>query len=85
MLIKLEFWRQIFEKSSNNEFHENPSSGSRAFPRGQTVDRRTDGLIGMTKLIAAFRNFSVDPDELKNKKYNGSFFCLQIFLNKKKV
>jgi len=26
--MKLEFSRQIFEKSSNIEFHENPSSGS---------------------------------------------------------
>jgi hypothetical protein len=29
ILIKPEYSRQIFEKYSNTEFHENPSSGSR--------------------------------------------------------
>ena len=33
---KLEFSRQIFEKYSNITFHENPSSGSRVVPCGQT-------------------------------------------------
>jgi len=32
--MKLEFSRQIFEKYI--KFHENPSSGSRVVPRGQT-------------------------------------------------
>ena len=50
--MKLEFSRQIFEKSSNIKFHENPSSGSRVVPC-----RRTD----MTKLIVAFRNFANAP------------------------
>ena len=36
ILIKLESARQIFAKSSNMKFHENPSSGSRAVPFGQT-------------------------------------------------
>jgi len=36
ILIKLEFSRQIFAKSSNIKFHENPFSGSRAVPFGQT-------------------------------------------------
>ena len=35
-LIQLEFLRQIFEKYSNMKFHENPSSGSRVVPSGQT-------------------------------------------------
>jgi len=35
-----EISRQIFEKSSNINFHENPSSGSRGIPCGQT-DRQT--------------------------------------------
>ena len=44
-LVKLEFSRHIFEKKySNVKFHENPSSGSRVVPCGQT---------DMTKLIAA--------------------------------
>ena len=32
ILMKLEFSRQIFEKSSNIKFHETPSSGSRVVP-----------------------------------------------------
>ena len=53
--MKLELSQQIFEKSSNINFHENPSSGSRVFPYGRT-DRRTD-----MKLIVAFRNFARVP------------------------
>jgi len=34
--MKLEFSRQIFEKSSNIKFHDNPSSGSRLIPCGRT-------------------------------------------------
>jgi hypothetical protein len=40
ILTKREFCRQIFEKSSNIKFHENPSSGSRVVPCG-----RKDGQI----------------------------------------
>jgi hypothetical protein len=47
--VKLEFSRQIFEKYSNVEFHENLSSGSRVVPCGQT---------DMTKLIVAFCDFA---------------------------
>ena len=43
----------FFEKYSNTKFHENPSSGSRVVPCGQTVGRRN-----MTKLLVAFRNFT---------------------------
>jgi hypothetical protein len=32
ILVKLEFSRQIFEESSNIEFHENPSSDTRVVP-----------------------------------------------------
>jgi hypothetical protein len=39
--IKPEFSRQIFEKSSNIEYHENASSGSRVVSRGR-ADGRTD-------------------------------------------
>jgi len=42
ILIKLEFSGQIFEKSSNVKFRENPSDGSRVVPWGKT-DGRTDG------------------------------------------
>ena len=50
--MKYEFSQQIFEKSSNIIFHENPSSGSWVVPFGRT-DR--------TKLIVAFRNFAEAP------------------------
>jgi hypothetical protein len=49
ILMKLEFSRQIFEKYSNINFHEDTSSGSRFVSRG-----RTD----MEKLIVAFHNFA---------------------------
>jgi hypothetical protein len=39
--MKLEFSRKIFKKSSNMNFRENPSSGSRTVPRGQT-DRHNE-------------------------------------------
>jgi hypothetical protein len=35
-LMKFEFCRQIFERCSYIKFHENPSSGSRVVPCGQT-------------------------------------------------
>jgi hypothetical protein len=56
ILMKPEFSRQIFEKSSSITFHENPSSGSRVVPFG-----RTDGRTDMTKLIVAFCNFANAP------------------------
>jgi len=37
ILTKFEFSRQIFYRCSNIKFHENPSSGSRVVPRGQTA------------------------------------------------
>jgi hypothetical protein len=49
ILIKLEYSQQIFDKSSNIKFHENPSSGSRVVPCG-----RTDGYTDMTKLMVFF-------------------------------
>jgi len=42
--MKLEFSRQIFEKSSNIKFHENPPSGSRVAPCGWT-DRLEEANI----------------------------------------
>jgi hypothetical protein len=59
--MKLEFPREIFEKYSNIKFHENPSSGSRVVPYGQT-----DGQIDMTKLIAAFSNLAKAPKNAWN-------------------
>jgi len=37
--MKLEVSRQILEKSAKIKFHENPSRGSRVFPRGPTDGR----------------------------------------------
>ena len=51
--MKLELSGQIFEKSSNVNFHGKPSSWSRVFPCGWT-----DGLTDMTKLIVAVRSFA---------------------------
>ena len=71
--MKLEFSRQISEKYSNIKFHENPSSGSRVDPCGQT-DERTD----MTKLLVAFSNFANSPKKLVDELYcyvlYGGFF-----------
>ena len=51
--MKLQFFfgggGQIFAEYSNVEFHENPSSGSRGIPCGQT---------DITELVAASRNFA---------------------------
>jgi len=41
ILIKLEFSGQIFEKYSNNNFNENPSSGGQVVPCART-ERRKD-------------------------------------------
>ena len=54
--MKLEFFRRIFEESSNIKFYQNPSTGSRVIPCGQT-----DGQTDITKLIVAFRNFANAP------------------------
>ena len=40
--MRLGFSGHIFEKYSNINFHEDPSSGSRVVPHGQTAER-TDG------------------------------------------
>jgi len=46
--MKLELYRQIFEKYPNIRCHENPIFGSRLFPCGQTE---------MTKQTVTVRNF----------------------------
>jgi hypothetical protein len=66
--MKLEFSQQFFEKYSHIKFHENPSSGSRVVPHGQTEGWREGGREGgregrtdITKLIFAFRKFANAP------------------------
>ena len=50
--MKLEFSHNIFEKSSNIKFHENPTSWSGVVPCGQT-DGLTNERRDITKLIVA--------------------------------
>ena len=45
------------------KFHENPSSGRRVVPWGQT-----DGRTNMTKLVVAFRNF-VNAPKIRDPDY----------------
>jgi len=52
--MKLEFSREILEKSSNIKFHKNPSSGGRVVACGR---RQTDTV----KLLVVFRNFVNAP------------------------
>jgi hypothetical protein len=52
ILMDLESFRQISEKYSNMKFHENPSSGSRVVPCGNT-----DGETDMTKLLSRLSQF----------------------------
>jgi hypothetical protein len=52
--MKIELFRQIFEKYSNIKFLENPSSGSRFVPCGWTD-------ITDMKLIVACRNSAKAP------------------------
>jgi hypothetical protein len=57
MLMKLEFSKQIFEKSSNLKCHENPSSGSPVVAWGR-AGGRTDRQTEITEIKIAFRNFA---------------------------
>ena len=55
--MKLEFFRSILEKYSNNQFHKNPRSGRRVVACGRTdtqKDGRTDVQTDMTKLRSLF-------------------------------
>ena len=62
ILTRLEFYRHIFEKYSNLKFHENPSSGSRIVPCGQT---------DMTKPIVAIRNLANESKKPLETAING--------------
>jgi hypothetical protein len=61
ILMKLEFSRQIFEKVSNITFHQNPSSGSRVVPRGQTeiinyTSVKTSKIVYEGHILGGVRN-----------------------------
>jgi hypothetical protein len=55
--MKLEFYRQIFQKYPDVICNENPSTGSQFVPCGQT---------DMMKLIVAFRSFANTPKNAKS-------------------
>jgi len=59
--MKFESSRHIFEKFSNNKFHEIHPVGAEMFH----TDRRTDGRTAMTKLTVAFRIFANASTNLK--------------------
>jgi hypothetical protein len=61
MLMKYDFFSVDFLKILKcKKFYENPPSGSRFVPCGQT-DGRTNGQKEVAKLIVAFRNFANVP------------------------
>jgi hypothetical protein len=56
--MKTEFSRQIFEKSFNITFHENPASErDELLHAGGRTHWQTDGPIGITRLIGRFSKF----------------------------
>ena len=57
ILMKLEFFRHVFEKRSSTIFHEDLSSGSPAVPCVQP-----DGRTDMTTPIVTFSSFSKAPE-----------------------
>ena len=71
ILMKTEFSRQILKNYSNTKFHENPSSGSRVVPCGQT-----DGRTDMTKIIIAFHNFASTPKSCAFRPYNAFMYSV---------
>ena len=80
--MELEFSRQIFVKSSNIKFNQNPFIGSRDVPYGQA-----DGQTDMTKLIVAFRKFANAPKnglfesmKIKATVLHLCFLCHMFFL-----
>ena len=59
-LIKREFSRRSFEKSTNIKFNENPSVGCGVVPcrKDRSTDGQKKGQADMVQLTAAFRNFT---------------------------
>jgi hypothetical protein len=61
--MKLEFFRESFDRYSNIKSHENPSS--ELFHADGRTDRQTD-KSEMTKLIVALSNFANAPKKLEH-------------------
>jgi len=76
--MKIEFSRQIFEKSLNIKFHENLPSGSRDVLCGQT-DGRKD------RHDEAFRNFAKAPKNTGSTaiKLDSKVLCKAKYVNVK--
>ena len=62
--MKIEFSWHISEKYSNVKFHENPSSGSRVFPCGQT-----DGQLDGQTSIRNFANVHKNTNKVHKRKF----------------
>jgi len=59
-VVKLETYRQIFEKCWDIKFHENESSGSRFVPCGRT-DRHDEVIIHFSQFTDAPKNWTFCP------------------------
>jgi hypothetical protein len=80
MLMKTGFSQQIVEKYSSTIFHENPCSGSRVVPYGQTdgrTDGRTDGQTSVMTLIVAFGSLAKAPEESNVAVSIGQWTCCE--------
>ena len=63
LLVKYPLFMSDFNENTQiSNFYENPSSGRRVIPCGQT-DRQTD----MTKLIVALRSFANAPENVTSR------------------
>jgi len=71
VLMKLGFSEQVFEKYSNIKFHENPPSGSRVVPWGQT-----NGGTDMINLPVASRNCVNAPINFLHELSPKSTWCV---------
>ena len=72
ILMELEITRQIFGKSSNIKFHENPSSGRRVVACGRTDGHRDRQADRHDEANSRFHNFA------KATKSQISFLCGQL-------
>jgi hypothetical protein len=76
--MKLEFCRQLFEKSQISTFIKIRLVGAELFH----ADRQTDGRKDMTKIIVAFRNYANAPKSSIIFP-QGAFMCCVVFLTRK--
>ena len=74
--MKLEFSRQILEKSSDIEFNQNPSSGRRGIPC-----RQTDGqIISRTRLESGIILWSICSEDNNQCQMQGKTETRQTFM-----